>query len=190
MQRMINMVVGLTVVTVVAVVMLGSMGEGSKSGGDGQGSRPRSGLPQLDEVAGIVGPASSRPPPIPTTARFAVQPAAPALAALLAAPDDPPPAVIEARWRLVEARLVRVFGPTPATAQRDAIYAALVEWLRAQLRSAAAYHGGYIDRQELGRHAGWNRYVYLQVVQAALTSAEYQGFAGDGQLDEVNPTLP
>ena len=76
MRRPVNLLIGLAVVIGVSYFLFGSIGGGERTSGFNpppQGEGP-SGIPQLDVAAGIVGPSSSQPPPIPATARFPTVP--------------------------------------------------------------------------------------------------------------------
>ena len=188
MQRMVNMVIGLGVVTGVAVVLLGSIGGKSSSGWNSGSSR--TGIEGLEMAGPQIGPTIQQPPPFPSEARLPVVPAPLELAALLANPGDPPAALIEARWKIARRRLDKIFGSSLSDDKREAIDSALMVWLKTQLANLAAYHGGYIDRTTLGLHAAWARQQYVATLKAVLGAADYERYAAGVALDEINPKLP
>ncbi len=177
MQRTVNLVIGLAVVTGISIVLLGSIGgkgTSKRSSGDAPpSSGPRGGLPQLDVATGIVGPTSSPPPPIPETAHV-----------------TPPAAVVDARWERARQRLRRVFGGSLSTEQEAAVQAAVATWVAMELRAVEAYQGGYIDQRTLGLHRGWNRNVYMLALQDALGNERFQRYARlaheEDELDELD----
>jgi hypothetical protein len=185
MQRPLNLVIGLAIVVAISIILFGAIGGKGGSRRDpppASTEGPIGGLPQLDMATSIVGPSSSQPPPIPSTAHFTPPRRNDRLEAIFA---DPAPTV-DARWERARQRLRRVFGGALSTEKEAAVQAAVATWVGMQVTSEAAYHRGYIDARMRGIHAGWNRNVYLLALQEALGNADYQRYAGGEEaLEEI-----
>lgn len=189
MQRTVNLLIGLAVVVGVSFVLFGSIGGKSTSGFNpppASQSEGNSGLAQLDMAAGIVGPSSSQPPPIPGVARYAPVPMSTRQRQRMASPST----LIDERWERARKRIRIVFGGGLTPEKESAIQNAVATWVAMQVQAVEAFHGGYIDQHALGLHSGWNRNVYMLSLQESLGNTDFQRYAGGGvELTEIEPGL-
>src|SRR5262249_47308980 len=104
-------------------------------------------------------------------------------------PDGLPGDVVDARWQIAQRHLDQVFGADLDDRTRDAVQAALIGWVAAQVRVVRAYHGGYIDQHQLGLHAGWNHNQYVMALQATFGNDRWLRYAAQYDLAEIDPEL-
>ncbi|HUQ06128.1 MAG TPA: hypothetical protein VM261_26675 [Kofleriaceae bacterium] len=184
-----NLLIGLAVLVGVSFVLFGALGGKRTSGFNpppASRSEGNTGLAQLDMAAGIVGPSSSQPPPIPGAARFAPVPMSTRQRQRLSNPSG----LVEERWERARKRIRSVFGGGLAPEKESAVQNAVATWVAMQAQAVEAFHGGYIDQHGLGLHSGWNRNVYMLSLQDALGNSDFQRYAGGGvELGEIEPGL-
>jgi hypothetical protein len=129
---------------------------------------------------------SARPPArpadrhaLPTVRRFEPPPLPaddPGVAEIVNGPDEPPAAVVAARWDDTDRHLDELFGTGFPAEKRSAIRTALTSWMREHGRVIRAYYRGHIDQAELTDHIHVNMLDYARSIESSLSRTEYRAF--------------